>query len=84
MRRAGRDFRRGERPSITGVGACHNSRIARRVRQTRNVTYEKSDPAKKFFTRFPGEIERFGKFRGSRVRQTRTRFGCYEGVSFDK
>src|SRR5687768_12404743 len=41
------------------AGLGRNSRIARGVRQTRNVTYEKPDPAKIFFARFPLEIERF-------------------------
>jgi hypothetical protein len=47
------------------------------VRQTRNVTYEKSDPAKIFFARFPEEIERFAKIPRARVRQTRTRSERY-------
>jgi hypothetical protein len=43
------------------AGLGRNSRIARGVRQTRNVTYEKPDPAKIFFARFPLEIERFAR-----------------------
>ncbi len=61
-----------------------NPRIARGVRQTRNMTYEKSAAAKIFFPRFPLEIGRFQKVLRAWVRQTRTRSGTYGGVFFDK
>jgi hypothetical protein len=54
------------------------------VRQTRNVTYEKSDSRQIFFTRFPLEIERFARIPRARVRQTRTRFVRCSGAFFDK
>ena len=60
------------------------SSIARFVRQTRNVTYEKSDPAKIFFARFSEGNRRFGKIPRARVRQTRTRPGASEDVLFGK
>ena len=61
-----------------------NLRIARGVRQPRNVSYEKSDSAKIFFTRFPIENQANVKIPRARVRQTRTRSGRYRNVIFDK
>jgi len=48
------------------------------------MTYEKSNPAKNFFTRFPREIEKFQKMSRASVRQTRTYVGVVERALFDK
>jgi hypothetical protein len=58
-----------------------NSRIARRVRQTRNATYEKSHFAKIFFHAFfPGNSFDFEKFRAQRcVKRARAPLRCGDG-----
>jgi hypothetical protein len=63
-----------------GEAARRKSSIAHFVRQTRTMIYDKIPPAKIFFTRFPLEMEQFGKFWRARVRQTRTRCATYRGV----
>ena len=68
----------------TGSGLLRVDRkwaIAHFVRQTRTMIYDKIDAAKIFFTRFPLEIELFGRIPRAGVRQTRTRSGAMERPS---
>jgi hypothetical protein len=61
---------------------ARKSSIARFVRQTRTMTYEKSAAAKFFSRGFPLEIDGFAGMPRAPVRQTRTRFVCCRDVVF--